>query len=172
MIRRASGYACTTDAVVGVTFTVRFDPLPPSTIWFVGTSPAFDVNTLNTRFDAAVSASPIVNGNAAVAVFTTVTWLLIAPIVGHVGDGNFHCSLVCDVDNADEMARGEEFMHRLVERAQAMGGTCTGEHGIGQGKQKYLQAELGSEALDAMRALKKALDPQNIFNPGKIVPAA
>jgi D-lactate dehydrogenase (cytochrome) len=97
---------------------------------------------------------------------------LQSPIVGHVGDGNFHCSLLCDVDDHDEMARGEEFMHRLVERAQAMGGTCTGEHGIGQGKQKYLEAELGPEALDAMRALKKALDPQNIFNPGKILPAA
>src|SRR3569833_168052 len=97
---------------------------------------------------------------------------LLSPIVGHVGDGNFHCSLMCDLDDADEMARGEEFMHRLVERAQAMGGTCTGEHGIGQGKQKYLKAELGSEAIDAMRALKRALDPENIFNPGKIVPAA
>jgi len=96
---------------------------------------------------------------------------LISPIVGHVGDGNFHCSLICDVNDADEMARGEEFMHRLVERAQSMGGTCTGEHGIGQGKQKYLQSELGPEAIDAMRALKRALDPQNIFNPGKIVPA-
>jgi D-lactate dehydrogenase (cytochrome) len=96
---------------------------------------------------------------------------LTSPIVGHVGDGNFHCSLLCDVDDRDEMARGEEFMHRLVERAQAMGGTCTGEHGIGQGKQKYLQSELGIEAIDAMRALKAALDPQNIFNPGKIVPA-
>ncbi len=97
---------------------------------------------------------------------------LLSPIVGHVGDGNFHCSLVCDVDDPEEMARGEEFMHRLVERAQSMGGTCTGEHGIGQGKQKYLEAELGPEAIDAMRALKQALDPQNIFNPGKIVPAA
>src|SRR6202171_4011360 len=96
---------------------------------------------------------------------------LLSPIVGHVGDGNFHCSLVCDGDNAEEMARGEDFMHRLVERAQAMGGTCTGEHGIGQGKQKYLKAELGSEAIDAMRAVKQALDPQNIFNPGKILPA-
>jgi D-lactate dehydrogenase (cytochrome) len=97
---------------------------------------------------------------------------LMSPIIGHVGDGNFHCSLLCDVDDKEEMARGEDFMHRLVERAQSMGGTCTGEHGVGQGKQKYLKAELGSEALDAMRALKRALDPQNIFNPGKIVPAA
>jgi D-lactate dehydrogenase (cytochrome) len=97
---------------------------------------------------------------------------LLSPIVGHVGDGNFHCSLLCDVNDADEMARGEDFMHRLVERAQGMGGTCTGEHGIGQGKQKYLKAELGSEAIDAMRAIKQALDPQNIFNPGKILPAA
>jgi D-lactate dehydrogenase (cytochrome) len=96
---------------------------------------------------------------------------LLSPIVGHVGDGNFHCSLLCDVDDREEMARGEDFMHRLVQRAQAMGGTCTGEHGIGQGKQKYLEAELGAEAIDAMRALKLALDPQNIFNPGKIVPA-
>ena len=67
---------------------------------------------------------------------------LQSPIVGHVGDGNFHCSLLCDVDDRDEMARGEDFMHRLVQRAQAMGGTCTGEHGIGQGKQKYLEPEL------------------------------
>lgn len=97
---------------------------------------------------------------------------LLSPIVGHVGDGNFHCSLLADTDNADEMARAEEFMHRLVERAQGMGGTCTGEHGVGQGKQKYLLGELGPEALDAMRAVKQALDPHNIFNPGKIVPPA
>ena len=97
---------------------------------------------------------------------------LQSPIVGHVGDGNFHCSLLCDVDDHDEMARGEDFMHRLVERALGMGGTCTGEHGIGQGKQKYLEAEIGPEAIEAMRAVKQALDPQNIFNPGKILPAA
>jgi len=95
---------------------------------------------------------------------------LQSPIVGHVGDGNFHCSLMCDVEDSEEMARGEEFMHRLVERAQSMGGTCTGEHGIGQGKQKYLVGELGGEAIEAMRAIKQALDPQNIFNPGKIIP--
>ncbi len=95
---------------------------------------------------------------------------LISPIVGHVGDGNFHCSLLCDVNDPDEMQRAEGFLHRLVERAQAMDGTCTGEHGIGQGKQKYLEAELGPEAVQAMRALKLALDPHNILNPGKILP--
>jgi D-lactate dehydrogenase (cytochrome) len=79
---------------------------------------------------------------------------------------------LCDVDDAEEMARGEDFMHRLVERAQSMGGTCTGEHGIGQGKQKYLKAEIGPEAIEAMRAVKQALDPLNIFNPGKILPPA
>jgi len=97
---------------------------------------------------------------------------LVSPIVGHVGDGNFHCLLLCDVDDADEMSRAEQFLHRLVERAQAMAGTCTGEHGIGQGKQKYLASELGLEALQAMRALKAALDPDGIFNPGKIFPPA
>ena len=97
---------------------------------------------------------------------------LISPIVGHVGDGNFHCSLLCDINDPDELERAERFLHRLVERAQAMDGTCTGEHGIGQGKQKYLVKELGIEAVEAMRALKAALDPHNILNPGKIVPAA
>ncbi len=96
---------------------------------------------------------------------------LISPIVGHVGDGNFHCSLLCDVNDPEEIRLAEEFLHRLVERAQAMDGTCTGEHGIGQGKQKYLVNELGPEAVEMMRTLKRAIDPQNILNPGKILPA-
>jgi len=95
---------------------------------------------------------------------------LIAPIVGHVGDGNFHCLMLCDVNDPDEVARGHEFVHRLAERAHRMDGTCTGEHGIGQGKQDYLVPELGPEAIEAMRAIKKALDPNGIFNPGKIFP--
>lgn len=94
---------------------------------------------------------------------------LVSPIVGHVGDGNFHTVLLCDVDDPDEIRRADGFLERLVERALAMGGTCTGEHGIGQGKQKYLENELGPAAIVAMRALKRALDPDNIFNPGKIL---
>jgi D-lactate dehydrogenase (cytochrome) len=94
---------------------------------------------------------------------------LVAPIVGHVGDGNFHLSILVDMADADELRRTEELLERLVERALAMEGTCTGEHGVGQGKMKYLKAEHGDAALSAMRAIKTALDPQNIMNPGKIV---
>jgi len=93
---------------------------------------------------------------------------LIAPIAGHVGDGNFHLSLLIDMDDADEVVRADKFMERLVARAIAMDGTCTGEHGVGQGKLKYLAAEHGGAALAVMRAIKGALDPQGIMNPGKI----
>jgi D-lactate dehydrogenase (cytochrome) len=96
---------------------------------------------------------------------------LICPIVGHVGDGNFHCQPLVDMDDPAEIAAAEAFMERLVNRALAMEGTCTGEHGIGQGKVKYLEAEHGAAAIAAMRAIKRALDPQDIMNPGKIVTA-
>jgi D-lactate dehydrogenase (cytochrome) len=94
---------------------------------------------------------------------------LTAPILGHVGDGNFHLSLLVDVDDGDEVARAEALLERLVGRALAMEGTCTGEHGVGQGKMKYLAAEHGEGALSAMRAIKDALDPRDLMNPGKIV---
>ncbi|MAW85872.1 MAG: FAD-binding oxidoreductase [Phyllobacteriaceae bacterium] len=96
---------------------------------------------------------------------------LIAPIVGHAGDGNFHVLLLLDMENAAEIEAAEAFVERLNLRAIAMEGTCTGEHGIGQGKQRFLQLELGP-AVDAMRAIKQALDPLNIMNPGKVMPPA
>ncbi|HEY2529781.1 MAG TPA: FAD-linked oxidase C-terminal domain-containing protein [Xanthobacteraceae bacterium] len=94
---------------------------------------------------------------------------LVAPILGHVGDGNFHLSLVVDLTDDDELTRVKALLERLVARALAMDGTCTGEHGVGQGKMKYLPAEHGQAALEAMRAIKRALDPHEILNPGKIV---
>jgi D-lactate dehydrogenase (cytochrome) len=94
---------------------------------------------------------------------------LLAPIVGHVGDGNFHMLLMLDLDDQDEIRRAEGLLERLVERALAMDGTCTGEHGIGQGKMKYMKAEYGEPALETMRAIKRVLDPLDILNPGKIV---
>jgi D-lactate dehydrogenase (cytochrome) len=94
---------------------------------------------------------------------------LVAPIVGHVGDGNFHVGLMVDLDDEEEVARVHAFLQRLTERALAMDGTCSGEHGVGQGKMKYLLAEHGEPALAAMRAVKRALDPLGIMNPGKIL---
>jgi D-lactate dehydrogenase (cytochrome) len=94
---------------------------------------------------------------------------MVAPILGHVGDGNFHLSLLIDMEDADEVRRAKILMERVVELALSMDGTCTGEHGVGQGKMKYLLAEHGAPALAAMAAIKRALDPQNIMNPGKIV---
>ena len=93
---------------------------------------------------------------------------LISPIVGHVGDGNFHLAVLVDPDDADEMARVEALNERMVIRAIDMGGTCTGEHGVGFGKIEFLRREHG-EAVSVMRQLKQALDPDNIMNPGKIV---
>ena len=96
---------------------------------------------------------------------------LVAPILGHVGDGNFHLTLLVDLADAAEVKAAKVLCERLVERALAMDGTCTGEHGVGQGKMKYLAGELGEPALAAMAAIKRALDPDGIMNPGKIVAA-
>jgi D-lactate dehydrogenase (cytochrome) len=92
---------------------------------------------------------------------------LVAPLVGHVGDGNFHLNIIVNPDDARELAEVKAFNERLIRRALAMGGTCTGEHGVGTGKMKYLAEEHGA-ALDVMKTLKRALDPDNLMNPGKM----
>jgi D-lactate dehydrogenase (cytochrome) len=94
---------------------------------------------------------------------------LFGPIIGHVGDGNFHVQLFCDMKDESEIARCKAFYDRLVRRALAMQGTATGEHGIGRGKMKYMEAEHGA-GVEIMRKIKRALDPANIMNPGKLVP--
>ncbi len=93
---------------------------------------------------------------------------LVAPIVGHVGDGNFHVSPLVMMEDADEVARAETMIERLNMRTIAMEGTCTGEHGIGQGKRRFLKIEHGGGA-DIMAAIKRSIDPDNIMNPGKVV---
>jgi D-lactate dehydrogenase (cytochrome) len=94
---------------------------------------------------------------------------LLAPLVGHVGDGNFHLVFLVDLADEDEVARAKAVNQRMVEHALRLGGTCTGEHGVGHGKIGYLEAEHGAGAVRVMRKLKQALDPANIMNPGKIV---
>ena len=94
---------------------------------------------------------------------------LVAPLVGHVGDGNFHLIFVINPDNAAELSEVKAINARLVRRALAMGGTCSGEHGVGMGKMEYLVEEHGSEALEVMASIKRAFDPDNRMNPGKIL---
>ncbi|HLU02901.1 MAG TPA: FAD-linked oxidase C-terminal domain-containing protein [Advenella sp.] len=91
-------------------------------------------------------------------------------IVGHVGDGNFHVLMLLDQDNPAEWEESESLNRRLVERALRMEGTCTGEHGVGLHKMEFMHAEHGQDALDLMSSLKRAFDPHNILNPGKIIP--
>jgi D-lactate dehydrogenase (cytochrome) len=97
---------------------------------------------------------------------------LTGSILGHVGDGNFHVTLLIDADDPADMERGMRFHDRVVRRALDHGGTCTGEHGVGYGKAVYLELEHGPAAVQMMRAIKHALDPHDIFNPGKIAGSA
>ena len=94
---------------------------------------------------------------------------VVAPLVGHAGDGNFHLIFMLDPDDKHEFDQISRLNERLIERSLKFGGTCSGEHGVGFGKLKYLKAEHG-ESLDVMRAIKRALDPNNLMNPGKLIP--
>ncbi|XP_002711769.2 probable D-lactate dehydrogenase, mitochondrial isoform X1 [Oryctolagus cuniculus] len=94
---------------------------------------------------------------------------LTGAIVGHVGDGNFHCILLVDPEDADELQRVEAFAEELGRRALALHGTCTGEHGIGLGKRQLLREEVGPVGLETMRQLKATLDPRGLMNPGKVL---
>jgi len=93
-----------------------------------------------------------------------------APMVGHVGDGNFHTIILVDENDPAEMERAWALDRAIVARALALGGTCSGEHGVGLGKREFLEREHGPEALALMRAIKRALDPRGILNPGKLLP--
>jgi len=95
---------------------------------------------------------------------------LLATILGHVGDGNYHTLLMFDPENGEELIEAERINAQIVNHALELEGTCTGEHGVGSGKTKYLRKELGDGAVDVMAAIKAALDPTNIMNPGKIIP--
>lgn len=94
---------------------------------------------------------------------------LLAPVFGHVGDGNFHCLLLVDPTNRGEVQAAEEVSARLVRRAIRFEGTCSGEHGVGVYKISYLEEEHGATAVELMRKIKRALNPLNILNPGKVL---
>lgn len=101
---------------------------------------------------------------------TTAGWPLDVPIIGHAGDGNIHVSLIFDPADAEAAAAAQQMSDEIVHRAIEMGGTSTGEHGVGVGKRKYLVDEFGADTVDVMRAIKRTLDPNGILNPGKVIP--
>ena len=94
---------------------------------------------------------------------------LIAPVFGHVGDGNFHCVILANPEDPAEVEEAERLNQRIMRRAMALEGTCTGEHGVGRHKMELLHEELGADAVALMRQIKQAWDPDNIMNPGKVV---
>jgi len=98
------------------------------------------------------------------------SYIAPVPLLGHVGDGNFHLMFLVDPNKPEETELAKQFNQRLVERAIRMEGTCTGEHGVGLGKQGSLRKELGDDVLDVMRDIKKVFDPDNLMNPGKVLP--
>ncbi|CAM9447912.1 unnamed protein product [Bubo scandiacus] len=110
-----------------------------------------------------------VGGAAVLPIMSPLTRGPTGPMVGHVGDGNFHCLLIFDAQDPAEAQRVHTFTQRLGRRALAVGGTCTGEHGVGLGKRALLLEELGQEGLDTLRRIKAALDPHNLMNPGKVL---
>jgi D-lactate dehydrogenase (cytochrome) len=94
---------------------------------------------------------------------------LFASVLGHIGDGNFHESILYDAKNLKERAAVERCIHRMVDRALEMDGTCTGEHGVGLGKKDSLVKELGVDTINVMKSIKAAVDPLWLMNPGKIM---
>ena len=95
---------------------------------------------------------------------------LVGALVGHAGDGNFHLIFPVNPESQAELDEAERLTDRLVARTLAMGGTCSGEHGVGIGKKKFLNQEHGEDAVSVMRAIKVALDPHGLMNPGKMIP--
>ena len=142
------------------------------TLWKARHDALWAVKYLGAGREVVVTDVAVPLSNLAAAVRETaddvVRTGLLAPIVGHVGDGNFHAIVVFDAVDTTECARVEAFLDRLVARALAYDGTATGEHGIGQGKRRYMQQEHGA-GLGVMRAIKHAFDPLNILNPAKII---
>jgi D-lactate dehydrogenase (cytochrome) len=148
-------------------------PEERNALWTMRHNGAYAINAARPGWRSLVTDVCVPISRLADAVNETAADLtragLYGPILGHVGDGNFHAVIMFDADDAEMFAKVKAASNRMVERALAMGGTATGEHGIGVGKLSYMEVEHGP-AWPVMGAIKQALDPENLMNPGKMVP--
>ena len=149
-----------------------FDEQRRSTLWKARHAAYFAARALRPGTDCVVADVCVPISQLANCVAQTRAEVdaagLVAPILGHVGDGNFHVLFLIDPDNADERARMDDVYDSMIATAHRLGGTCTGEHGIGIGKRDKLIAEFGAPVVELMRRLKEAWDPNGILNPGKV----
>ncbi|XP_024521697.1 D-lactate dehydrogenase [cytochrome], mitochondrial-like isoform X1 [Selaginella moellendorffii] len=158
----------------GSDFVYSNTPEEKEDLWKVRKEAFWACSTLRPGAEAMVTDVCVPLSRLAECISTSKAILdassLPSAIISHAGDGNFHTVILFDPANKDEAEEAQHLCHKMVHIALAMEGTCTGEHGVGVGKMKYLEAEFGSEALSAMGKIKKCLDPDNIMNPGKIIP--
>jgi len=156
----------------GSEFSWTDDPQKQKKLWRARHDAAYAIKALRTDGQLWATDACVPISRMAECIDRTIEDIeaagIIAPILGHVGDGNFHLCMLVDHDDAQEVEAAEALHERMIKRSIALDGTCTGEHGIGYGKRAFLQQELGN-AVDVMRSIKLALDPQNIMNPGKVV---
>jgi D-lactate dehydrogenase (cytochrome) len=156
----------------GGDFSWTTDPAEQKKLWRARHDAAYAIKALRTDGQLWATDACVPISRMAECIDQTIEDIekagIIAPILGHVGDGNFHLCMLVDHNKADEVADAEALHERMIRRSISMDGTCTGEHGIGYGKRDFLQHELGN-AVDVMRSIKQALDPDNIMNPGKVV---
>lgn len=155
-------------------FVFTEDPQAKKELWKIRKEALWACFAMEPSFEAMISDVCVPLSHLAELISKSKQQLdassLICPVVAHAGDGNFHTIILFDPINDEHRREAERLNHFMVRTALKMEGTCTGEHGVGTGKMKYLEEELGIEALQTMKRIKTVLDPNNIMNPGKLIP--
>ncbi|EFA75861.1 Glycolate oxidase subunit D-like protein [Heterostelium album PN500] len=154
-------------------FTFATDPVEREKLWFARKVALWSATTLKPGNEVLITDVCVPISQLSKIIVETKKDIestsLLAPLVSHAGDGNFHLFVLFDPNNQKELNEAKSLSDKLVHRALEMGGTCTGEHGVALGKKKYLEKELGKNAVDLMKTIKRTIDPKNIMNPGKVI---
>lgn len=158
----------------GSDFVFAEDPEAKKELWKIRKEALWACFAMEPKYEAMISDVCVPLSHLAELISKSKKELdaspLVCTVVAHAGDGNFHTVILFDPKQEEHLREAERLNHFMVHCALSMEGTCTGEHGVGTGKMKYLEKELGVEALKTMKRIKNALDPNNIMNPGKLIP--